>query len=92
MRTHGPNLCISAAVQYGQLVERHWTFSDSNGGLLIDDSDKHTVKENLLQCLYQAQESKIIKQYTRSLKVIVRADYPMLWESFVDQCMHFVNQ
>ena len=50
------------------------------------------MRENLLQCLYQVSDPKIVGQYKRSLKVIVRADFPDRWQSLVDQCLHYAAQ
>lgn len=48
------------------------------------------MRENLLQCLYQVSEPKIVAQFKRSLKVIVRADFPERWQNVVEQCLHYV--
>ncbi len=85
-------MSVAAAIQYGSMVERNWLYTPESGApeghCVIDYGDKQTVRQNLLQCLYQAQGiDKIMKQYTRSLKIILRADFPEQWPSFVDECM-----
>ena len=90
---------MAAAVQFGQMVERNWHFTPENfpngppdGAIVIDNNDKQTVRENLLSCLYQVWgNSKITKQYTRSLKFILRTDYPHYWPQFMDNCLHYLN-
>ena len=89
-------MSVAAAIQYGQMVERNWLYTPESGApeghCVIDSGDKQTVRQNLLQCVYQAQGiAKIIKQYTRSLKIILRADFPEQWPTFVDECMQYIS-
>lgn len=95
---------MAAAVQFGQMVERNWRFfvnSDGQSGLLppeghylIDESDKQVVRENLMPCLHACSGGniQIRKQYLRSLKVIVKYDYPHAWPQVLDTSMQYLTQ
>lgn len=88
---------VQAAVQFGQMVERNWSFTPESGApegfVVIDNGDKETVRENLMNCIYSVQEvPQILKQYSRSLIFIVRSDFPGYWPNFIDLCMQFLSQ
>jgi len=51
---------LSAAVQFGQMVERHWRNMEGtppavmvDDYIIINESDKQVVRENIMQCLWE---------------------------------------
>ena len=67
------------------MVERNWRHDPLNNPVpsgdidsvfIIEESEKQAIRENIMQCIFSATNSQIMKQYLRSLKVIVRYDYP----------------
>jgi hypothetical protein len=50
---------LSAAVQFGQMVERHWRNTEGTPAVMAEDyiiiseSDKQVVRENIMQCLWE---------------------------------------
>lgn len=76
----------AASIQFGQLVEIHWKFRDQehannvSGGIdyiILDQSDKECVRNNLMHAIFeQVQNKPIVKQYIRSLKQICIYDFP----------------
>lgn len=76
-------------MQLGTIVEFHWKFVDPEQAkkisiegfdfIILDLGDKQLVRENILKCLYQTSNEKIIKQYVRCVTTIARFDYPTRW-------------
>ena len=56
-------MSLAAAVQLGLIVEYHWKFKDPEHAkkitvdgfdfVILDQSDKQTVRDNILGCLYK---------------------------------------
>ena len=86
-------MSLAAGVQLGLIVEYHWKFRDAEQAkkitvegfdfIILDPSDKQTVKENILGCLYKCTNPAISKQYVRCISKIVVQDFPQSWPNLV---------
>ena len=88
-----PNVNLAAAVQLGTLVEYHWKFRDETHAKkisvegfnykILPESDKEQVRLNLVAKMYECDNEKIVKQYSRCVTSIARFDYPERWPTLL---------
>ena len=45
-----------------------------------------------MQCLYQATNRQIIKQYVRCITTIARFDYPEQWPTLLQEVVSYLSQ
>lgn len=89
-------------MQLGLVVEYHWKFKDPEQArkitvegfdfIILDPSDKQTVRDNIMGCLYKCANSRIQKQYIRSITKIVALDFPNQWPNFVQEISTYLSQ
>ena len=95
-------MSVAASVQLGLIVEYHWKFKDVDQAkkitvegfdfIILDPSDKQTVKENLLSCLYKSLNPAIQKQYVRCIGKVVLQDFPQTWPTLVQEIQTYLSQ
>jgi len=90
-----PNVSLGAAVQLSNLVEYHWKFADATHAqkiagegfdyTILSEEDKNNVRTQLVAKMYECEDQKIIKQYSRCIITIARLDYPTKWPTLLSQ-------
>lgn len=78
----------------GQCVEYHWKYRTveqaekiSVSGfryIIINENDKNYVRTNIVGKMFNCNDTRISKQFVRSIITICRFDYPEKWPSLLN--------
>lgn len=49
------------------------------------------MRENILKCLYAAQNKSIVKQYVRSITTMARFDFPEKWPNLLQEVINYLS-
>jgi len=92
--TIDPNISLAAAVLLGQCVEYHWKYRTPEQAekisvagfryIIIDENDKTHVRTNIVGKMFNCVDSRISKQFVRSIITICRFDYPDKWPTLLN--------
>lgn len=92
----------AASIQFGQLVDKHWRFTNENKDkhtgkeydcVVLAEEDKLSVRENIMRAIFEQVTNKpIVKQYIRSLKMICSMDFPSKFPNLFTQIMEYLSQ